>query len=291
MSGITRRVPFSARLAVPVLDVRVRTGEYLEGEHGWGEFSPLPSWVGPEQVAARRAATEAATEAFPPPVRRRVRVNAMVPRVAPAEAAALAAASGCSTIKVKVGDAASLDRVAAVREALGEGTAIRLDANGAWTSVEEALSEMRRFERFGIELVEDPVPGVDALAELRRRQAIPIAAESCVRTLEDVHAVVSASAADAIVLKPQRFGGIRACLAAAEIFDGPVIASSALETSVGLCAVLALALALPNAPFAHGIGTAQLLQEDPSESRLQPIGGYLTPRRVAPSASLLGGRR
>lgn len=287
---ITRRVPFAVHLVVPVLDVRIRTGEFLEGPAGWGEFSPLPSWGAEDQVRARKAATEAATQEFPAAQRTRVKVNAMVPRIAPTEAVALARASGCQTVKVKVGDASGIERVAAIRAALGDKVRIRLDANGAWTGIEEALMQLHRFEQFGIELVEDPVSELEELAELRRRQAIPVAAESCIRTLEDVQELVRLDAADALVLKPQRFGGVRACLEAAEIFQGPVIASSAMETSVGLSAVLALALALPLAPFAHGIGTAQLLQEDPSDSILAPIGGSMVARRVAPSAKILGSK-
>jgi O-succinylbenzoate synthase len=291
MSAISRRVAFTARMEVPVQGITVRKGEYLEGEAGWGEVSPLPSWGLDEQRFARAAANEAATLAFPDPLRERIEVNAMIPRISPAVSAQLALASGCRTIKVKVGDAAGVDRVAAVRAAVGPRVKIRLDANAAWDAVDDALAALERFEPFGIELIEDPVGTIEELGWVRSEQSIPIAAESCVRSMEDVRALVAADAADALVLKPQRFGGLRACLEAAEAFGGPVIASSALETSVGLAAVAALAAALPNAPFAHGVGTALLLRDDPCEVRLAPIGGWVTPRRVAPAASLLEGKR
>lgn len=286
-----RRIAFTARMEIPVLGVTVRKGEYLEGEHGWGEVSPLPSWGIAEQQLARRAAIEASSMPFPEPVRDRFEVNAMIPRVSPGEAARLALESGCRTVKVKVGDGPGLDRVAAVRDAVGDRVKIRLDANAAWDGVDAAVDALRRFAPFGIELVEDPVETVAELAWVRAESPIPVAAESCVRTFDDVQELVDASAADALVLKPQRFGGVRACLRAAALFEGPVIASSALETSVGLAAVAALAAALPNAPFAHGVGTALLLRDDPAEVRLAPIGGWMTPRRVAPAASLLGGAR
>lgn len=288
---IARRIPFVARLEVPVLGVTTRKGEYLEGEAGWGERSPLASWGISDQQHANDAAIEAATQLFPDPLRERFEVNAMIPRVSPSVAAQLAVASGCGTIKIKVGDAAGIERVAAVRAAVGARIKIRLDANAAWTTVDTAVDAIRRFERFAIELVEDPIDTIEELAWVRGEVSTPIAAESCVRTLDDVDAVVAAGAADALVLKPQRFGGVRACLRAAERFGGPVIASSALETSVGLAAVAALAAALPDTPYAHGVGTALLLRDDPSETRLTPIGGWMTPRRIAPAGDLLDPRR
>ena len=67
-----------------------------------------------------------------------------------------------------------------------------------------------------------------------------------IRTVEDAARLRRLGAADAVVLKPQRIGGVRAALDAAEAAGVPAIASSALETSVGLPAVVALAAALPD---------------------------------------------
>lgn len=269
------------RLRVPVGDVVERTATFVRGACGWGEWSPLPSWSAAEREAAMRAAREAADLPFPAPVRHVVEVNAMIPRVAPAEAARLAVESGCRTIKVKVGDPDSEARVRAVREALPDAR-IRLDANGAWDPDIAGIA-LSRMAAFDIELVEDPVADIDDLARLRRGSSILIAAESCVRTVEDAKVVRAKAAADAVVLKPQRIGGVRAALAAAEEAGVPAIASSALETSVGLAAVLALAAALPDAPFAHGVGTALLLADDPVADPLVPVDGVLVPRRVEPA--------
>ena len=268
------------------MGVRERTGWIVEGAAGWGECSPLPSWSGEERAAAERAASEAAELPFPPPLRKRVLVNAMVPRLAPDAAAALAVASRCSTIKVKVGDGESIDRVAAVRSACGRDARIRLDANGSW-DVDTAERELARLRVYGIELAEDPVATLVDLAVLRRRTSIPLAAESCIRTVADATRLYELAAADVIVLKPQRIGGVRAALRAAESARVPAIASSALETSVGLAAVAALAAALPDAPFAHGAGTAMLLESDIAGEPLLPVDGWLRPRRVAPDPAIL----
>jgi O-succinylbenzoate synthase len=281
-----RRLPFTVALRHPVLGVTIRTGYLLEGPAGWGECSPLASWNDSEREAAERSALESATLPFPAVERERVLVNAMVPRLVPDVAAALALSSGCATIKVKVGDEQSLDRVAAVRSACGPTVKIRLDANGAWDS-ETAVLMLARLSAFDIELVEDPVTSLEELAVLRRRIAMPVAAESSIRTTADARRLRELDAADAIVIKPQRIGGVREALRAADASGVPAIASSALETSVGLAAVVALAASLPDSPYAHGAGTALLLESDVVAHPLIPVDGWLTPCRPLVDEQLL----
>jgi O-succinylbenzoate synthase len=279
-----KRIPFRVALAVPVLGVSERSGWLVEGAAGWGECSPLPSWGDSARRAAELAAVEASSVPFPEPLVDRVAVNAMVPRLEPDAAAQLAVGSGCATIKVKVGDARGVDRVAAVRAATGPSTRIRVDANGAW-DLDTALAELHRLEAYGVELAEDPVPLLEDLTMLRRRSPVPVAAEMSVRTVDDAIRMRQLDAADAVVLKPQRIGGVRAALAAAEEARVPAIASSALETSVGLAAVVALAAALGAGPFAHGCGTALLLASDITDDPLVPEHGWLRPRRVRPATA------
>ncbi len=281
-----RRVPFSIALRHPVMGVTTRTGYLIEGPAGWGEYSPLPSWNDAEREAAERSALEAATHPFPAVVRDRIAVNAMIPRVVPDIAAALAVASGCNTIKVKVGDGHSVDRVAAVRSACGPSVRIRLDANGAW-DLDTAIRELAILARYDIELVEDPVASLEELAALRSRIGMPVAAESSIRTTADAQRLHQLDAADAIVLKPQRIGGVSEALRAADASGVPAIASSALETSVGLAVVVALAAALLDAPYAHGAGTAALLESDVVDDPLIPIDGWLAPRRPSVNMRLL----
>jgi len=125
------------------------------------------------------------------------------------------------------------------------------------------------------------------MAVLRRRSAVPVGTEMAIRCLEDVVEMRRLSAADVLVIKPQRIGGIAAALRAAELAGVPVVVSSALETSVGLAACLAVAAALPDSPYAHGIGTATLLAEDVTANPLRPVHGRLAPRRVEPDLLLV----
>ena len=255
----------------------------LEGPAGWGEWSPLPGYPA-DPAVCRRAAEEAATVAWPVARRTRVPVNGLVPAVAPDEAAALAA--GWVDVKVKVGDEGDVDRVAAVRDAFGPRGRLRVDANGAW-DVETAVATIGRLAPFGLELVEQPVASLEDLAAVRRRVAVPVAADECVRGLDDARRLADLDAADALVVKVQPLGGMAATLSVIDAAGVAAIVSSMYETSVGLSAGLALAAALDDLPYACGLGTAGLLPADVVAEPLVPRDGWLAVRRPPPEPALL----
>ena len=268
-----------------------RSGVLLRGPAGWGEFSPFPDYD--DQTCARwlAAAREAAHQGWPAPVRDVVPVNVTVPAVEPDVAHQVVSRSGCATAKVKVAEpgqslADDVARVEAVRDALGSGGRVRVDANGAW-SVDEAADALKRLDAFDLEYAEQPVRTLDEMAELRRRVDVRIAADESVRTAEDPLRVAGLEAADIVVLKVQPLGGVRRCLEVAEACGLPVVVSSAVESSVGLAAGVALAAALPELPFACGLGTAQLLETDVTSDPLLPIDGALKVRTVSPDAALV----
>jgi o-succinylbenzoate synthase len=268
--------------------ITVREGMLVEGPAGWGEFCPFPEYDDAECVPWLGAAVEAAQVGWPAPVRDRVPVNAIVPAVSPADAYDLVKAAGCGTAKVKVADAPGslgldVERVAAVRDALGPGGAVRVDANAAW-DVDEAVAAIRALDRAagGLEYVEQPCPSVAELAAVRRRVDVRIAADESIRRAEDPLRVAVAEAADVAVLKCAPLGGVRRALAVAEACGLPCVVSSALQTSVGLAAEIALAGALPELPFACGLGTGALFTADVVEEPLVPRDGWLAvPRRAS----------
>jgi o-succinylbenzoate synthase len=275
------RVP----LAVPFQGVRVREATLVEGPAGWGEVSPFPGFP-TDPVLAWQAAREAATMPWPDPLRAEVEVAEALPALPPAEAAALAATVKAGTVKVKVGQGDDLGRVRAVREALGPRVRIRVDANGAW-DLPTALRRVRALAGLGVELVEQPVAGLDDLARLRRQVEVPLAADEAVQDLDAARRLARLGAADALVVKVQAAGGVRAALALAEAAGVPVIASSLVETSVGLAAGLAFAARLPATPFASGLGTGALLAGDVVRDPLVPVAGRLAVRRPLPDPELL----
>lgn len=270
-----------------------REGVLLRGDVGWGEFSPFLEYDDPTAAPWLECALESADLGWPDPVRDQIPVNVTVPAVEPEQAAQIVRDSGgCRTAKVKVaerGQAPAEDqaRLEAVREALGATGLIRIDANGGW-SVDEATALIPLLDKAagGLEYVEQPCRDVEDLALVRRRVAGLIAADESIRQAADPYRVRDLRAADIAVLKVQPLGGVRACLRIAEEIGLPIVVSSAVESSVGIAAGVALAAALPELPHACGLATVQLLTDDLVEDPLLPVAGALPVRRprVDPAA-------
>jgi O-succinylbenzoate synthase len=279
---------FSIPLRTRFRGITVREGALVEGAAGWGEFSPFLEYDAATAAPWLACAREAADLGWPAPVRDSVPVNVTVPACPPEQARQIVLdSSGCRTAKVKVAEAGQDPgedeaRLEAVRDALGGDGRIRVDANGGW-SVEEAVRRIGVLDRAagGLEYVEQPVAGVEDLAVVRRRVAVPIAADESIRRAADPYRVRDLGAADIAVLKVQPLGGVRACLRIAEDIGLPVVVSSALESSVGIAAGVALAAALPELRYACGLATVQLLSDDVVADPLLPVDGALPVRRPA----------
>ena len=262
--------------------ITVREGALIRGPVGWGEFSPFAEY-GPRECAPWLAcALEAAAAGWPAPLRDRIGVNVTVPAVGPQRAAEIVAAAGCRTAKVKVAEAGQADaddiaRVEAVRDALGPPGRIRVDANGGW-DVEHATVMLRALEPFGLEYAEQPCASLAELAELHGRVGVPLAADESIRRAADPLAVRAAGAVDIVVLKVAPLGGVAAALQVAAACGLPVVVSSAVESSVGLAAGVALAAALPELPYDCGLGTMSLLTGDVTSQPLAAEHGTLPVR-------------
>jgi len=287
--------------------ITVREGVLLAGPAGWGEFCPFAEYDDEVAVPWLATALEAAWLGWPAAVRGSVEVNATVPAVGPERAAAIVRASGTRTAKVKVADAeqsraagderalaADADRVAAVRDALGPGGHVRVDANGRW-GVDTAVHALGVLDAAagGLQYAEQPCASVEDLARVRARTHVPIAADESIRRAEDPLAVAVARAADVAVVKCAPLGGVRRALAVAAAVESaagmPVVVSSALETGVGLAAELALAGALPRLELACGLATLALFESDVTTTTSPRTPGRLPVpgRPPAPDADLL----
>lgn len=276
-------IVYDIPMAVRFRGLTSRQGLLLQGPAGWAEWSPFPEYDDDESAAWLRAALDIAEHGYPSPLRDQVPVNGIVPALPPEQAAARALATGCSTIKIKVAGETSLAddvaRVRAVREAMPDAK-LRVDANAGW-SLAEAREAIRQLAPFDLEYVEQPVAAVEDLARLRGH-GVAIVADESIRRAEDPYRVKELDAADAIVLKVQPLGGVRACLRLAKDIGLPVVVSSAVETSIGIAAGVALAAALPSLPYACGLETIRLLAGDVVRDPLVPVGGHLTPPVVGP---------
>jgi o-succinylbenzoate synthase len=277
--------------------VMVREAALLQGPSGWGEFSPFLEYEPPEASRWLAAAVEAAFSDWPAPVRTSVPVNATVPAVAAQDVpAVLARFDGATTAKVKVAERGQrleddVCRVAAVRDAMGSAGRVRVDANGAW-SVAEATEALGRLAAYDLEYAEQPCRTVEELKALRVALAragvdVPVAADESIRKAQDPVRVAREGAADLVVVKVAPLGGVRAALEIVAECGLPAVVSSALDTSVGMAAGVALAAALPELPHACGLGTVALLAGDVSTDPLLPRGGVLQPGRPAVDEALL----
>ncbi|WP_284975465.1 o-succinylbenzoate synthase [Arthrobacter sp. efr-133-TYG-104] len=268
----------------------------VQGPLGWGEFCPFPEYDDDESSRWLAAALEAGWLGFPRTLRESVPVNATVPAV-PAERVheVLARFGRVDAVKVKVAERGQsltddLARVTAVRQALPD-AAIRVDANGGW-DVEQAVAALGALAAVELEYAEQPVPTIEGLAEVRRRLAaqgspVLIAADESVRKEDDPLRVARAGAADLIVVKVAPLGGVRRALDIVSQAGLPAVVSSALDTSIGIRAGLALAAALPSLPYACGLGTVSLFASDVTADPLVADDGAIRLRDAVADPGLL----
>jgi len=182
-------------------------------------------------------------------------------RAGAAEQSARAARAGFECLKLKVGVGDDAGRVAAARAAAGPRVKLRLDANGAW-GVEEAVRAIKVLSPAGLELVEEPTHGLQAIREVRERVAVRVAIDE---TAAEPGAL-GAGVADAVCLKIARCGGIAGLLAAASLvraYGAEVYLSSTLDGPLGVAAAVHAAAALASrGPLAHcGLATLELFED------------------------------
>ena len=166
-----------------------------------------------------------------------------------AELASWAVQQGFAAMKVKVGldPASDIERVVAVRKAIGGDIRLGVDANGGWP-VRTALKVIPRLREENLFFVEQPVPAwdIDGMARVRRHAALPIIADESVYTTHDAMALVRAGAADVLSVYVGKAGGIsnaRKVVAVAEAAGLACTIGSNLEMGVGSAAMIHLAMA------------------------------------------------
>jgi len=186
------------------------------------------------------------------PVREFVPTKWSISGVEPERAAGIARwalEQGFKTMKVKVGidPAQDVARVRAVRETIGPGVRLGIDANGAWSPA-TAVSMIRRLGEFGIYFAEQPVPPGDLewLADVRRQVSIPILADESVYSPQDALSIVRARAADALSVYIGKSAGIGPARKISTIAESAMLGctiGSNLELGVGAAAMIHFGLA------------------------------------------------
>lgn len=194
-----------------------------------------------------------------------------------------AAARGFRVLKVKVGTLppdTELERVRIAALALPPGSALRLDANGAWDQ-ETAQRFVAGLDGLPIDCLEEPLaePTDVDLAALQTQAAFAIALdESLPRRprLLDKDQDLIALPVRRLVLKPGVLGGLRPTLRLAQRARAAgleVVLTSLVESAAGLWATAQLACAI-RSPLAHGLATADWLATDLGPAPL-PQDGHI----------------
>ena len=284
--------------------------EASDGTVGWGEAAPFEPYDGvpleravaalsggggrrpPQARAAEEIARldlEARQEGRPlaEPVRDALPVNMTLAAGPPEEVAARAKEGlrlGYACFKVKVGLPDDVERVAAVREAVGPWPALRVDANRAWT-VDQAVSCIRAIEDHDLEFVEQPCRSLDELRAVRGRVSTPIAADESVRTGRALRRAVELEACDVVNVKLAGAGGFKAARDALRLARSSGLGaflSSTLDGPWGIAAALQLAAA-EDVNLACGLATLELFDSPIARALPAPRNGTL---KVPPGPGL-----
>jgi O-succinylbenzoate synthase len=261
--------------------IQTREVALIQGEFGWGEFSPFLEYDDAESAPWLASAIEAATQPKPELYRTEVSVNGTIPALNDVQdlERIIDSFPGVKTFKVKVGSDVSEDllRLDLIRN-IRPDTVIRIDVNGLW-SVEEA--EMFLNSVGDIEYVEQPCATIEELRELKKRLDVKIVGDEVLRKAKDPFNVDLSGAVDYLMLKVQPLGGIRRAHKLAEHHNLPVVVSSALESAVGINYGLTLAASFQDLNFDCGLGTGSLMAKNVAD--LAIVDGKIAIDDVVPN--------
>ena len=266
--------------------IDVREGMLLRGDAGWGEFSPFLEYDARVAEPWLRAALEAADEGWPAPLRDRVPVNVTVPAVDAERARAIVLAGGCTTAKVKVAEPGQSTRR---RRGPGRGGARRARPRRPHPGRRQRRLERRRGgHRHRPARPRRRRPGVRRAAVRRASRTWPgCAGASTYRSPPTSRSAAPRTPTGCATWRPptsrcsrcSRSAGCGRACGSPRTSACPVVVSSALETSVGIAAGVALAAALPALEHACGLATVQLLTADVAQHPLLPVDGELPVER------------
>lgn len=269
--GLGEAVPLALRGGVGLREV---VGE-LEG---WGETREVDGLSAPARCAVETALMDLRGKRVGNRLGKGakdevVECNATLVSGPAAEVAAEAerwARDGFTTFKLKLGAETAkspleddflrsrggrdVEQVRAVREALGPSVRIRVDANEAW-DLETAKATLAALEEFEVELVEQPVAGLEAMAALAACTSISLAADESVTNLDEAEEAVALGACAYTGIKLSKVGGPEEALAIADVL--PAYVTSALDGPVGIGAAAQVALSLAETTHPERLHLAQ----------------------------------
>ncbi len=164
--------------------------------------------------------------------------------------AAQVAAEGIKTIKIKVGvdPKRDVEIVRRVRAAAGDAVDLCIDANEGYKTPGEAICTVREMEKYRLKYVEQPVMGIERLAEVARAIDAPVMADESAWNAHDVVQIIAQRAAQIVSIYTTKPGGLFKAMEVAAVCRAAGIVcnvNGSVETGVGNLANIQLAAAAP----------------------------------------------
>jgi O-succinylbenzoate synthase len=160
------------------------------------------------------------------------------------EAATAAVGEGFRRIKLKIQRGADTDVVRAVRQAVGDGVMLTVDANGSYSRSD--VDQLDALDEFRLEMIEQPLAADDleGHADLQRRLNTLICLDESISTVADLERMITLEAGRVLNLKPGRVGGFTTALTMIDMATEHGIGlwvGGMLETGIGRAHNVALA--------------------------------------------------
>ena len=160
------------------------------------------------------------------------------------------AKEGIHTIKIKVGvdPDRDVEMVRRIRETVGQGIALCCDANEGYKTPGEAIKTFRRMERYDLIYFEQPVEGIERLAEVARAVDVPVMADESAWNAHDVIQIIEKRAAQIVSIYTTKPGGLYRAMEVAAVARAAGLicnVNGSVETGIGNLANLQLAAAAP----------------------------------------------
>ncbi len=191
-------------------------------------------------------------------------------------------AKGFQVFKIKIdagGIKPALDKIKAVRNAVGDEVMIRLDLNRG-LDFEEAVGLLNQTKELGIEYVEEPLkePTTQDLVALREKTGLQIALDETVADTEKFYNLLNSKACDVIVVKPMVLGGISKSIKLCEVSAAQglkMVITSTLESGIGVAACLHVAAIMGQHILASGLDTLDLFHDSIINENLPIVCGHM----------------
>lgn len=215
-------------------------------------------------------------------LRQKIELNGTIGFMTPlksVETAQNLAENGFKTIKIKVGREdfeEDYNVIKSVRQKIGDGVKIRIDANGNW-NLNKAIANLKKIDDLDIEYAEQPVNELDDYIELKNHCSTSLAPDESIRFLNDAKQFIDSNSVSYIVLKPMLLGGLLPTLEIIKYSEEknvtPVITTS-FESAIGRTNVVTAAASVKS-DVAHGLGITDYFTNDLANDTFQIKSGSI----------------